>query len=144
MIREWRHLKMLKRSGYGHLEDEVEKQSHSCALLCPACPQPGINLPPDWENAPKEKRFWFKSDRHFYRTLTFIQLYYFSWLYALFLALDGNFRMSRRGASSDQRDPSLTQNRGYFVDRAELAAHLEAHKGQPQEASKDYLFPIYP
>jgi hypothetical protein len=57
MIREWRHLKMLKRSGYGHLKDEVETQSHSCALLCPACPLPGINLPPNWENAPKEKRF---------------------------------------------------------------------------------------
>ena len=44
--------------------------------------------------------------------------------------------MSRRWASSDDRDPCLTQNRGYFVDRAELAAHLEAHKGQPQEVSK--------
>ena len=43
--------------------------------------------------------------------------------------------MSRRGASNDERDPCLTQNHGYFVDRAELAAHLEAHKGQPQEVS---------
>jgi hypothetical protein len=57
MIREWRHLKMLKRSGHGHLKDELETQSHSCALLCPACPLPGINLPPNWESAPKEKRF---------------------------------------------------------------------------------------
>ena len=57
MIREWRHLKMLKRSGYGHLKDEDERQSHSCALLCPACPHPEINLPPNWENPPKEKRF---------------------------------------------------------------------------------------
>ena len=57
MIREWRHLNMLKRSGYGHLQDEGETQSHSCALLCPACPHPGINLPPNWEITPKEKRF---------------------------------------------------------------------------------------
>jgi hypothetical protein len=68
--------------------------------------------------------------------LTFITL--FSWLYSLFVALDGNFRMSWRGASSDERDPCLTQNCGYFVDRAELAAHLEAHKGQLQEVSKAY------
>ena len=40
MVREWRHLKMLKRSGYGHLNDEVEIQSHSCALLCPAWSPP--------------------------------------------------------------------------------------------------------
>ena len=59
MIHEWRHLKMLIRSGYAHLKDEVETQSHSCALLCPACPHPEINLPPNWENTPKEKRYSF-------------------------------------------------------------------------------------
>jgi hypothetical protein len=57
MVRQWRHLKMLKRSGYGHLYNTLEEEQHSSALLCPACPQPGINLPPDWEKAPKEKRF---------------------------------------------------------------------------------------
>lgn len=57
MVRQWRHLKMLKRSGYGHLRNKSEEEGHSCALLCPACPQPGVNLPPDWEQAPKEKRF---------------------------------------------------------------------------------------
>jgi hypothetical protein len=75
-------------------------------------------------------------DYHFYQRTDSIKI--LSWLYSLFLALDGNFRMSQRGASSDERDPCLTQNRGYFVDRAELAAHLEAHKGQPQEVSKVY------
>jgi hypothetical protein len=73
-------------------------------------------------------------------TLTFITL--LSWLYALFLALDGNFRMSRRGVSSDERDPCLTQNRGYFVDRAELAAHIEAHQGQSQEVSTTHYSPF--
>lgn len=58
MIREWRHLKMLKRSGYGHITANTsEVQQQSCALLCPACPQPGINLPAGWEQAPKEIRF---------------------------------------------------------------------------------------
>ena len=46
--------------------------------------------------------------------------------------------MSWRGASSNEQDPCLTQNHGYFVDHAELAAHLEVHKGQPQEVSKAY------
>ena len=64
MVRQWRHLKMLKRSGYGHLRNESEENEHSCALLCPACPQPGINLPPDWEKAPKEKRFVYYSITH--------------------------------------------------------------------------------
>ena len=57
MVRQWHHLKMLKQSGNGHLYNEQEEERHSYALLCPACPQPGINLLQDWEQAPKEKRF---------------------------------------------------------------------------------------
>ena len=56
-----------------------------------------------------------------------------SWLYTLFLAIDGNFRMSRKGVSSKERDPCLTEGRGYFVDDDKLAEHLEAHKGKRQE-----------
>jgi hypothetical protein len=56
-----------------------------------------------------------------------------SWLYTLFLALDGNFRMSRKGVSSKEQDPCLTEGRGYFVDDDKLATHLEAHQGKHQE-----------
>ena len=41
--------------------------------------------------------------------------------------------MSRKGVSSKERDPCLTEGHGYFVNDDELAAHLEAHKGKPQE-----------
>jgi hypothetical protein len=41
--------------------------------------------------------------------------------------------MSRKGVSSKERDPCLTEGRGYFVDDDKLAAHIEAHKGKPQE-----------
>ena len=40
---------LLKWFGYGHLYNEQEEEQHSCAQLCPPCPQPGINLPVDWE-----------------------------------------------------------------------------------------------
>lgn len=57
MLREWRHLTMLKWSGRGHdpkgLDATVEGE---CAVLCPACPHPGKNLPDNWENAPQAKR----------------------------------------------------------------------------------------
>lgn len=55
MLHEWRHLKMMKRAGRRH--DSSTKEEGSCAILCPACPQPGINLPPGWENAPEETRY---------------------------------------------------------------------------------------
>jgi hypothetical protein len=41
--------------------------------------------------------------------------------------------MSRKDVSSKDRDPNLTEGRGYFVDDDKLAAHIEAHKGKPQE-----------
>ncbi|KAJ7509367.1 hypothetical protein B0H11DRAFT_2184477 [Mycena galericulata] len=48
----WR---MLKPVGRGHAPDGVDgTKDGECALLCPACPQPGKNLPPNWKNAPKE------------------------------------------------------------------------------------------
>ena len=39
--------------------------------------------------------------------------------------------MSRKGVSSKERDPCLTEGHGFFVDDDKLAAHLEAHKGKP-------------
>jgi hypothetical protein len=57
MVREWRHLKMLKRSGRGHDPAGVKNtQEGECAVLCPACPQPGKNMPSGWEAAPPEQR----------------------------------------------------------------------------------------
>jgi hypothetical protein len=52
MVREWRHLKMLKRSGRGHDPAGVEATKEGqLAVLCPACPQPDKNLPRNWEDA---------------------------------------------------------------------------------------------
>ncbi|KAK6988861.1 hypothetical protein R3P38DRAFT_3228156 [Favolaschia claudopus] len=86
ITRQWRHLCMLKRAGRGHDAAGVEAtKPGECALLCPACPQPGKNLPPNWQAVSKEKRF----------------------LYALYLALDANFRMRRKKVSSEADDPSL-------------------------------------
>lgn len=61
-----------------------------------------------------------------------------SWLYTLFLALDANFRMSRKGVSTKARDPCLTQGRGYFVEDEAFLAHLEAHKNHRQEVSDSF------
>lgn len=59
VMREWRHLKMLKRAGRGN--DPVRKVAEThpgeLAVECPACPRPGINLPEDWENADPRIRY---------------------------------------------------------------------------------------
>ncbi|KAJ7434610.1 hypothetical protein B0H11DRAFT_1757333, partial [Mycena galericulata] len=114
MAREWRHLQMLKRAGRGHAPDGVDgTKDGECALLCPACPQPGKNLPPNWKNAPKEKRF----------------------LYALFLALDANFRMRRKKVSSEEKDPSLGDGWSFYGKIAPYYEYLAKHWNHKQERS---------
>jgi hypothetical protein len=57
MTRQWRNIQMLKRAGRGHDPTGVPgTKEGECALLCPACPQPGKNLPPNWKDMPEEKQ----------------------------------------------------------------------------------------
>ncbi|EIW81450.1 hypothetical protein CONPUDRAFT_55555, partial [Coniophora puteana RWD-64-598 SS2] len=115
MVREWRHLKMLKRSGRGHHVDTPldETPEGACAVLCPACPQPGKNMPPYWEKAPKAKR----------------------WLHGLFLAMDANFRLKRRKVSSEDTDPSLGDGITYMVKEKHYKEFLSVHVEEPQDKS---------
>lgn len=52
---QWRHSKMLKRSGRGHHPEGVNgTKEGQLAVFCPACPQPDINLPMGWELEEKQ------------------------------------------------------------------------------------------
>ena len=57
MVHEWRHLNMLRRAGRGHDPAGVAATAEGkCAVLCPACPHPDINMPDGWEEVPEEKQ----------------------------------------------------------------------------------------
>ncbi|KAJ6467617.1 hypothetical protein C8R47DRAFT_1078525, partial [Mycena vitilis] len=116
MTREWRNLQMFKRAACGHSASGIKGiLPGACALLCPACPQPGKNLPTDgsWKKVPWERRF----------------------LYALFLAIDANFRMKRKHVSSEADDPSLGNGVAFFSDVNEYMAHVHKHWDIAQEKS---------
>jgi len=52
-MREWQHLKMLKRAGHGHTHTgAMGTKPGELAVICPACPYPGINLPHNWKSYP--------------------------------------------------------------------------------------------
>ncbi|KAJ6486562.1 hypothetical protein C8R47DRAFT_979565, partial [Mycena vitilis] len=96
MTRQWRHVRMLKRAGRGHVPDGIATTTEgSCALLCPACPQPGKNMAPNWMDTPVEKRF----------------------IHALFLAIDANFRLKRKDVSSEDKDPGLGNGWAFFCEQ---------------------------
>ncbi|KAH7903909.1 hypothetical protein BJ138DRAFT_1019877, partial [Hygrophoropsis aurantiaca] len=114
MVHEWRNLKTLKRGGRGHDPEGVDStQSGQCAIICPACPQPGKNLPEQWDDGPADKQ----------------------WLYSVFVAIDANFRLKRFQVSSDAADPSLSRGWQYFVEDTQFKAHLAERIDEPQETS---------
>lgn len=50
MTRQYRHLMMLKRKGVALAVGKLQSiKQGDLALVCPACPHPGINLPDNWE-----------------------------------------------------------------------------------------------
>ncbi|GBE84257.1 hypothetical protein SCP_0602350 [Sparassis crispa] len=106
IMRMWQHLKMLKRAGRGHDPGGVRATTAgSCVVLCPACPHPGKNLRPDWEEAPESKK----------------------WLYWLFIGLDTNFRLKCKKVSSDSVDPGLNHGYAYFVEERAYKDYLSVY-----------------
>jgi hypothetical protein len=58
-----------------------------------------------------------------------------SFLYALFLALNANFRLKRKDVSSEEKDPGLGTGLAFFGDVKEYMEHLDKHWDQKQEVS---------
>jgi hypothetical protein len=49
-------MKKLKWAGFAHRDElTTEATAGELANLCPACPQPGINLPDDWPDDDKRQ-----------------------------------------------------------------------------------------
>jgi hypothetical protein len=110
MVWEWWNLKMLKQAGHGHDFGGVDATAEDkCALLCPACLHPGINLPDEWEKAPENQ----------------------CWLYSLFIGIDVNFKLKWKNISNMKADPSLSQGWSYFVEETKYKSFLDKHGNNP-------------
>ncbi|KAE9386221.1 hypothetical protein BT96DRAFT_793053, partial [Gymnopus androsaceus JB14] len=112
MVRQWRHLKELKRGGRGN--DGVRKVANTrpgeLAVKCIACPAPGVNLPEGWENAQPEDCF----------------------LYCIFIAIDACFRLKRRNAGTWETDPPLCNGGSYFVESGPYREYYAKMKDQAE------------
>ena len=75
VVREWRHVKMLKRGGRAHESSGVGGTAQGeLAVKCRSCPHLGINLPTNWKESPPEDR----------------------WLYSMIVVEDANFKQKAR------------------------------------------------
>ncbi|KAK7022007.1 hypothetical protein VNI00_017109 [Paramarasmius palmivorus] len=99
-IRQWRHLKLLKRGGRGNdgVRDISETRPGELAVICPACPRPGINLPDNWLQASSQQR--------------------------LFLAVDACFRLKRKLVSNEDADPGFGTGFAYLVEDGRYREYL--------------------
>ncbi|KAJ7851692.1 hypothetical protein B0H13DRAFT_1643806, partial [Mycena leptocephala] len=117
IVRQWREVKRMKRAKRGHNAGGVRATKQGeLALICRACPQPGWNLPDDWESIDPMYRF----------------------IYFLFLAQDANFRLSNRAVSSEAADPILGDGLGYFCKREGAdgyKAHIAKHVNEQEISS---------
>jgi hypothetical protein len=48
----WRNIQNIIRFGFAHNNQNMGPGS--LAMFCPTCPQPGINLPENWEEDPEQ------------------------------------------------------------------------------------------
>ncbi|KAK0431313.1 hypothetical protein EV421DRAFT_1893382 [Armillaria borealis] len=103
VVREWRHIHALKQFGCGHEPGGIEGTCPGeLTLHCLACPQPSINLPPNWRDNISR-----------------------CWLYRLFLGINANFRLRQLNVSSNDADPGLNEGYAYFVEECAFRTHLD-------------------
>jgi hypothetical protein len=106
---------MLKRAGRGHDPSGVlGTKPGELAVVCRACPIPGINLPEGWENAPPEMQYVFDILSF---SMTLVNCRHCTrFLYCLILCADACFRMKNKIKSSELKDPTLAPGWAYFND----------------------------
>jgi len=79
-------------------------------IFCPSCPQPGINLPPNWKSLP-------------------------NWVTRRTIAVDGNFHADHIKMRRPDLDVMLTNGRGYMVEEERYKEYLNVAK-EPRLVSK--------
>ncbi|KAF9028249.1 hypothetical protein BDZ89DRAFT_934883, partial [Hymenopellis radicata] len=112
MVREWRHLKFCKRFGRGNADGgRKQTQAGDLVVVCPACPQPGLNMHVKLPTDP-------------------------DYVDRMFLAIDANFRLKRADVSSSERDPALNAGCAYFVEEETFDKYINLYeKVVPDEDS---------
>ncbi|KAI6011636.1 hypothetical protein EDC04DRAFT_2609807 [Pisolithus marmoratus] len=96
----WRDLKHRKWFGFGH-DMEQDPGDGGLALFCPACPQPGVNLPADWKVC--------------YDRDTIMRQY----------VIHGNFTAQHMKMNKPELDVALSDGKGYMVAEVPYQSHLK-------------------
>ncbi|KAI0706563.1 hypothetical protein C8Q76DRAFT_630169 [Earliella scabrosa] len=109
-MREYAFLRACKRAGR---RPSAKMPARSLAVLCPACPQPGINMRSGWQSRDPNT----------------------SYLDALFYAIDGNYHQHQRKKPTDPNDFPFTKNAAYFANEDDYRKYVDLMGDVPAEES---------
>ena len=118
MARIWRWMKCLKWAGYGMKKAPAsEVTPGQLSVFCPACPQPGINIPDNWKDnqARYPPYYSFKNS----------DTYFFRWVYKWIFVADGNFKADHVRQKSTIEKIWLSEGGGMVPKREEYQAFLK-------------------
>ncbi|KAI0691552.1 hypothetical protein C8Q76DRAFT_771966 [Earliella scabrosa] len=104
-MREFSFLRACKRAGQVPSRNMAPR---SLAVLCPACPQPAMNMRPGW--TARAQRY--------------------SYLDALFYGIDGNYHQHQRKKATDKDDIPLTMGAAYYAHEQDFETYVTA-MGEP-------------
>lgn len=108
MSRLWRWMKRLKWNGFGHNgRNPMDVDRGELAVFCPACPQPGINIPDNW-----------REDKN-------------KFLYRRIFVTDGNFKADHVRQEKSKGDYWLSEGGGMDPRFEDYQAFLKSAVERP-------------
>ena len=118
MSRLWRWMKRLKWNGFAHNgKDPMKVQPGELAIYCPACPQPGINLPANWQEDVNR------------------------WVFRRLFVADGNFKADHVRQPKSKGDHWLSEGGGMDPQHEDYMAFLQTAFDKPTVKS-DFIFQV--
>ncbi|KAJ3507665.1 hypothetical protein NMY22_g16859 [Coprinellus aureogranulatus] len=106
---QWNYLSALKKNGYERAQLGDRPEPGSLALYCPACPQPGINLPENWTQDKDQ------------------------WKFRRYLVADGNFVLDHLAVNKEGH--RLINGAAYVTEPTRYARHVEISRERNEPSS---------
>jgi hypothetical protein len=117
MSRIWRWMKKLKWAGYaGSSKKVAEVGAGELGIFCPACPQPGINLPDNWRDDLAKHVYIFN--------ILFCLTNDSRWVFKRIFVADGNFKADHVRLLNGLEDVWLSEGSGMIPGRQEYFSFL--------------------
>ena len=127
-MREYSFLRACKRA---FQSPQANMPARSLAVICPACPQPGQNMRPEWQNRLPKFRYVEPYECRKVARDVFARRY----LDALFYAIDGNYHQHSRKKPTDPNDFPFTKGAAYFANEDDYRKYVELMGDVPPEVS---------